>query len=226
MNFVAILYLLLSQAPSSTNLYVFYPTHIRPQALETFLQNSFPNYKVTVFGRYKDFFNQVRQENPTAILTKPDLIHLLSPYRVQYRGQRKGSDLEHYCLLSIQSARPPPASHGLTLGVLAFLGRNDTVSYLSRFFQFPIKVKRVTRSEDLLPLLTFKMVDQIFIPEREVSYFRNISRLKLNISPIDVQIGIISFATKQPAPLESDLISLNSIPKKAMEILGIEGWLP
>ena len=202
-------------------LYVFYPTFIRPKTMQEQLQKSFPGIEVMVFGRYKDFFAKVNSEKPDAILTKTPLLEQFPDYKIKFSGVRKGEIKEKYVILSTNGKK----SENKTIGVVNFLGRKELKDFLEKYFSDNVKIKHVNKMEDLLPLLTFNMVDGIFVSEKDATYFMNISNLSFTITELpEVELGIINLAITNSKHMDFISSTVGNMPKNTFTLLGVEKW--
>ena len=84
-------------------------------------------------------------------------------YTTKLSGIKNNEKDEPYILLSVEKMIEPSALEGMTMGAVDYFGRKGMDSLLKKFFTPPPKVKRVTKLEDLLPLISFGMVNAILI---------------------------------------------------------------
>jgi hypothetical protein len=201
---------LLYQVSRATDekLYVFYPLTSRPQQVQETLQKNLDGVAVTVFGRLADFNTKIEIDPPDAILTKPALIGQLTGYSVKTNGVRKSSLNDTYVILSIdKQLNPQSVGPETVIGVIDVLGRNAMKSFITQFFPREPKLKRVTKVEDLLPLLTFSLADGILIEEIFVGYFKTTSNLTFAISPsITANSGIIALGSGSATTKTADIL--------------------
>lgn len=214
-----------SQAGYSETLYVFYPTTMRSQVMEKKLDKACQGVQVTVFGRYKDFKAKVGMDSPDAILTKNPLIKQLGGYSVQRKGVRKGSVSEPYVLLSTDKKVDPGNIAGVSIGVFDILGRKGMKKFVSSYFKGTPRLKRVSKMEDMLQLLTFNMAEAVLIPEIYVKYFREISKLNFAVTPVKkMNIGIIALGVKQGKSAPLTLKGIAGMDNKTKALLEVDNW--
>lgn len=207
-------------------LYVFYPTVVRPHILQKKISLACSGLEVTVFGRFTDFKTKVKLDNPDAIITKPDVLKQFSGYKINLQGQKKGRQDEKYVLLSIGKKVDFSETGSVTIGAIDFLGRKEMENLLASLLISKPKVKRVTKVEDLLPLLSFNMVNAIFISENQENYFKTKSQLNFIITPLqNANIGIISLALKTGKEEGAEITnSINKLDKEINLLFEIEKW--
>lgn len=206
------------------SLYVFTPSRIRPVVLQEQLRDACPGIDIKVFGRHKDFEKQVRAKNPDAVLTKAPVVRHIGGYSVLLRGSRKGSVKEQYVLLSVDKKidlnEKKPA-----IGVFDILGRKEMKKFVGNYFNPVPRMKRVSKMEDLLQLLTFNMAGAVLVPENVVPWFRELSNLNFAVTPVEkMRIDIISLAGKKGAKVERTIEAMKKIDSKTMSLLEVEKW--
>lgn len=222
-SFIALL--LMTTVCHAESLYVFYPTVIRPNILEEKLSEACPGVDIVVFGRYKDFKEKVLKDNPDAVLTKTPLLEQLLHYDIKYRGLRNGSIRENYVLLSVDKPLSPQELTRIPIGAVDFLGRKEMNRFVKELLKVPPRLKRVTKIEDLLPLMTFKMAQGILITEKDISYFKEISKLNFIVTPLPrAMAGIAALAVKKNGNSPAILKAVKEMPAKTTKVFGVEKW--
>jgi hypothetical protein len=215
---------MLRAAAEEPSLYVFYPSASRPQIIQKELAEELPGISIIVFGRYVDFIEKTGVEHPTAILTKQDVIAQLDDYLTAASGTRAGLSEEPYLLVSTRQTAQPYGS--LTIGVVDFLGRSGMDTLAQRFFAVVPKIKRVTKVEDLLPLLSFGMADAVLVSPAHAEYLAKASNLPFVTKAAGpAQIGIIALAVRKNGGDGAALAGMvRRLSKETNTLLGIDGW--
>ncbi|MCP4150965.1 MAG: hypothetical protein GY757_24675, partial [bacterium] len=205
--------------------YVFYPASIRPKIIKEKLSKACPGIDITVFGRYRDFKEMVLREPPDAILTKTPLLEQFTEYTIKYNGLRDGKTQEAYVLLSINQEIDTAEVSKATLGTVDFLGRKEMKLFVTGFFDPPPKLKRVTKLEDLLPLMTFEMAGGVLITEKDIPYFKKMTKLDLKVTAIKgASAGIVALAVKNSKTPSNLISAVKKIPEKINLLLGVQQW--
>jgi hypothetical protein len=216
-----------ADAENVRSLYVFYPSTTRPPVFAQKLTESCPGLNVTVFGRYQDFSQRTESDEPDIIITKPPVLKTLPPYVEKMRGIRKGSTEEPCVLLSIDVPVNQDSLSNIRLGVVDFLGRTGTEGFVADLLGAPMNLNRVTKIEDLLPMLTFNKAQAVFVGESIVPYFKKITLLNLVITRLPgCATGIAICATREqtdPGSIKNDLLT---IEKNTSVLLEIDQWKP
>ena len=215
---------LLASSTQASSLYVFLPTEIRAKVLENKIKNSCPGVNVTVFGRGKDFRKQVQEMPPTGILSLSPVIDSTDNFSISLHGKRQGISKESYFLVSVDQILEKESIPNSKLGVVDLLGRKPMTEYVSQLFGFDVKIKRVTKIEDLLPLLTFKAVDAIFISESVYKSIKEKTQLDLKVNNINIQLGLASTAVGDPALKDSLNQCIQKFDQALNTTLGVDQW--
>ena len=71
---------LFANACMAARLYIFYPTDIRPKSLQEKINQSCTNINTVAFGRVVDFYRQVNQVPPNAIISLRPVVHRQEPF--------------------------------------------------------------------------------------------------------------------------------------------------
>ena len=221
-----LLQLFISVLFAQEKLYVFYPSTARPQAIQDKMQENFPGVTVTVFGRFNDFTTKIDLEPPDAILTKPALVKQLANYSPAVQGSRDGKTVETYVLLSINGPVDLSTVNAETvIGVFDILGRAGMNTFANQFFPTVPKLKRVTKVEDLLPLLTFNMAAAILIEDATVSFFKSTSNLTFSITPLPATTdGIAALGIRTGCKADKSAASLKKADKETSSFFKVDLW--
>jgi hypothetical protein len=214
-----------SASTAAEGLYVFFPSTERPHVLQKGISRLVPGLGVTAFGRYADFEDEVKSRPPEAILSLPEVIEALEGYSVALGSKRNGDPGEPLFLLSLEK---PPALSGLrdaTIGVVDFLGRKGMKKYIAGLFQPPPAIKTVAKVEDLLPLLTFRMVDAILVTAAQADYFREVSQQAfVKTSVPDAKTGTVCLAVRNGAAAPKAMKAMKAMDADLSRHLGGVQW--
>ncbi len=209
-----------SARAAEVKLLVFLHVALKQRAFQSELQAALAGIAVTAVGRIGDF-ERALKETQDAVLTLPVVLaaHGLSP---KMRGQRKGSSEEKYSLVGVDVV-PDPARVA-TVGALDILGRDGMNAFVQTLIGGQPKVERVTKVEDLLPLLQMQRVDSIVLPSRLLNEIKASSRLTLAHRELPGTIGLPAVASAGVGG-PAVLAALNRLPKTLLEALGVDQWL-
>lgn len=206
------------------NLYVFVPTDVRAKVMQQDISATCPDVGVTVFGRGKDFRRQVKKSPPDAILSLLPVIDRSGNFETVMRGVQNGFTEEEYVLVSVDKALDLGQIQTNKIGVVDLLGRKPMGEFVSQLFQADIKLKRVTKQEDLLPLLTFGSVDGIFVSERLFRQIKDRSNLNLVATSLNIKVGLVSAALAGAEAKEKIVNCLKKFNTKLNGTLGVDKW--
>jgi hypothetical protein len=200
-------------------LLVFLHAVVKQRALESELQAALPGVLVTAVGRVPDF-DRALNGGQDAVLTLPVVLSArgLSP---KLEGRRLGSSQEKYSLIGVDAA-PDPA-RVRAVGALDILGREGTTSFVHSLVPSRPTVERVTKIEDLLPLLQLERVSAILLPSRFYSDVQASSRLNLAQRELGTLVGLPAVASVGPAG--TDVVTVvRGLPAKTTKSFGVDEW--
>ncbi len=186
--------LLLLSFSYGEKLYVYYPSTMKSNVVQQKVQGVAGDVTVTVFGKYRDFAMKAAMDKPDAIMAKT--MGDLPGYSVGLNAVRNGSKTEKYVLLSVDTPVDISAITSTTvIGVVDYDTRNKMNTFVGSLLGVTSKVKHVTKVEDLLPLLTFKMAQGVIVPEADVEFFRKKSNLNFVTTPLTSSSNVAIVAT-------------------------------
>jgi hypothetical protein len=200
-------------------LLVYLHVAVKQRAFQSLLGAGLPGVTTTAVGRLADFERGL-QDSPDAVLTLPAVLASqgLSP---ALRGLARGSNEERYSLVGAGAA--PDAGKVGSVGALDILGRDGTNRFVKRLVGQQARVERVTKIEDLLPLLQMQRVEAVLLPSRLVSDLRAASRLSLSDRELVVTVGLPA-AASLGAGGAGVLSVISKMPRDVSKLLGVEEW--
>ncbi|HVU53304.1 MAG TPA: hypothetical protein VHL80_21615 [Polyangia bacterium] len=172
-------------------LLVFLHTPLKQRAFQGQLQAALPGVAVSAVGRPADFERGL-EDHPDAVLTLPMVLaahHLTATLQ----GLHRGAAEEAYVLAGVDAA-PDPARVA-TVGVIDVLGREGMSAFVTSLLGAHPKVERVTKVEDLLPLLQLQRVEAILLPARLLEEVAAPSRLSLVPRVLAAKVGLPAVAS-------------------------------
>jgi len=203
----------------SGRLLVYLHVAIKQRALQSELESTLPGAEVIAVGRIGDF-ERLLKERVDAVLALPVV---LSAYKLSagLQGRRAGSDEERYVLVGVGS--PPVASRVTTVGALDLLGREGTNAFVKGLLGASPKVERVTKFEDLLPLLQMQRADSVLLPARLFPELGSASKLALKAQEISKGVGLPAAASlTQNGP---DLLrAIGRMRANVAKLVGVDQW--
>lgn len=200
-------------------LLVFLHVALKQRALQSELQAALPSLAVTAVGRLADFERGLR-DAPDAVLTLP-LVMAAFGMTPHTQGRTGGSAEEKYSLVSSGAAADP--ARVTAVGALDILGRDATTSFIHGLLGSRPKVERVTKVEDLLPLLQMQRVDAVVVPSRLVSEVQTGSRLSLTQRELTTQVKLPALASVGGGGGQA-ISAVSRLPVKVSKTLGVDEW--
>lgn len=200
-------------------LLVFVQTGIKQRALQLMLQQALPALSVTTVGRVADF-GRALADGQDAVLTLP-LVMNARGIAPQVLGRRGGASDEPYGLVGANGA--PQIADIKTVGALDMLDRAGTNTLVQNLVGKQVKVERVTKVEDLLPLLQLQRADAVLLPSRLLADIRATSSLSLEYRELPGRVGLPALASVGPSG--ADVVAQAAkLSGKAAQLLGVDSW--
>ena len=209
-------------APPS--LFVYLHTEVKSSALEKALRQALPGLEVTVFGRFRDFEEAIANRKPDAVLAlQPLLATLALPPVLQ--GMRGDRDWEPYVLISEESAAEGEPTNKV-VGVVDLLGRTGTQQLVSKLLGNPtVELRRVTKLEDLLPLLQFSAAGAVLVPGSAAKSISERSRLRLRVHNLpDARVGLPALGVWKAQYRAFFVRQLQAVDAATLRMLGLDKW--
>ena len=214
--------------------FIFYPSLARPLAIQEALSKKCPGLDITVFGRLTDLLALVDRERPQAILAQNAVLRQFPDYQPRLQGVRNGAATEDFVLLSIDKPFDLDKVAGASIGVVGLLDRKEMDGFVGGLVAGTPRLNRVTKVEDLLPLLIFQSVGAVLVSEANMREFQKKSQahlveVKLEKGKVGLlAAGILSSAGGAggaKAPNEREIISaLKALDVGTLALLGVDGW--
>jgi hypothetical protein len=203
---------------------VFLQLDAKSSVVEKALQDHLPELGITVFGRYRDFEDAVNSGHPDALVSITPVLESRGK-KPSLQGLRGGKGTEPYVLASV--GQPLAGSlAGKTIGVVDLLGRDGTQSFIAGLLKTEnVKIKRVTKIEDLLPLLEFAAADGVVLPRSMLAKFVERTRLSVKTRELPgAQVGLPAVAVLNPAVRDAVLGAFQKMDGATKNMLGIDAW--
>jgi hypothetical protein len=214
-----------AHADDRPRVYFLVHTDTKSAILEKALQDKLPKLSVIVFGRFRDFQDALAARRPDAIVAlHPVLTSFKVPVVLQ--GLRADQDWEPYVVLSTHSETIDGPLEGKVIGVIDILGRNDTQAFVNKLVGTEhLKLKRVTKVEDLLPLLQFSAADGVLVPGTAVKSVAERSHLPLLVREFDdAKVGLIALGVLNRWARDVTVKQIQSLNQESNRALGIDRW--
>jgi hypothetical protein len=201
-------------------LLVFLHVALKQRAFQAQLAGALPGIDVAAVGRTADFERGLG-DRPDAVLTLPVVLaaHGLAP---TLQGCRRGGSTDEPYVLAGVDAAPDPARVA-TVGVIDTLGRDGMSAFVTSLLGTHPKVERVTKVEDLLPLLQLQRVDAIILPARLLGDVGAPSRLTLVPRELPQRLGLPAVASLETGGAQV-VQAVRHLPVGVAGELGVSEW--
>jgi hypothetical protein len=202
-----------------SKLLVYLHLVMKQRALQSALEGALRGVEVTAVGRIADF-DRALAAGQDAVLSLP-VVLAARGLTSKLQGTYKGSIDETYVLGAVDQA--VSAASVKSIGVLDLLGRSETNDFVFQLVESRPKVERVTKVEDLLPLLQMQRVECICLPERLFQELRGMSRMNLVRTELRKRVGLPSVGSV--AGRGSDIVAaVRSMSGDVSKSMGVDAW--
>lgn len=211
-----------ARAAGMPRLYVFVNSTEKPRAMQERLQAKMPRVAVTVFGRHRDFEDALTESPPDAVVALRPALEELG-LTVSLQGVTDAHTEETYVLLSVDKAVRP--EHAETVGSVDLLGRSRMKAFVTNVLKVSAapKLKLVSKTEDLLPLLQFGVTDAVLLPQRHTQAVMLRSELRLVSTPLPTKVGLTAVAALSANGIAVVRI-IESLDTETSVSMGAESW--
>lgn len=200
-------------------LVVFLHLAVKQRALQSALQDALPGVKVVAVGRIGDLERELKDAADAVLAIPPVLSNFkLNP---KVRGMKGGSPEEKYALVGVDAA-PDPAKVA-SVGALDLFGREGTNGFVKGLLDASPKVERVSKVEDLLPLLQMQRVESVLLPTRLVSEIKAASKLNLVTKELGKLVGLPAVAVITPGG-DKIVAAISKMSAATSKTLGVDSW--
>jgi hypothetical protein len=210
--------------------FVFYPSLARPLAIQDALSKKCPGLDITVFARLTDLQALVEREHPQAILAQNAVLRQFPEYRSRLQGERGGLVSESYVLLSIDKPFEMEKVSTSDIGVVGMLDRKQMTEFVDGLLPGSPHINRVTKVEDLLPLLIFRSVAAVLVSEANMKEFQKKSQAKLVATVLDkAKVGLVAVGVKDGSGADGSggkdvLEALKRLDAGTLSLVGVDAW--
>lgn len=203
---------------------VFLQLDAKASVLERTLQAQLPDLTITVFGRFRDFEEGLATGHPDAVVSITPVLQQRGKTPT-LQGERGGKGSEPYVLASVNHPLEGPLG-GKNVGAVDLLGRDGTQAFLNALLDTDgVKVKRVAKFEDLLPLLEFSAADGVVLPISMLGQLTERTRLVIKTRDLTGrEVGLSAVAVLNPEVREVVVRSFKSLDAATKHLLGIDAW--
>lgn len=209
---------------AGAKVYVFFPSLLRPNSIQSALSEKCSGVDITVFGRLADFQGQMTQSPPDAVVAPGNVLDQYGAYKPVLKGALKGAGAEPLVFLSVDKAVDGGTIASMNLGVVGFLDRGKMGAWVSGAVGGQPKLKNVTKIEDLLPLLTFKSADAVLVQESAAKEIKAKSQANLVETKAKGKYELVGVAAKDDAAAKAVEAAFKSLGAKEKSMLGVDGW--
>ena len=205
-------------------LFIWAPPWIRESGVISVLRANLSGIEIRAFSRQESLLTAIRMNPPDAIMSLGNRLKPWSREPALEADFRPRQDLH---LVSIDAVIPKARWSTVTYGIVDYGDRTQSEAFVAHVLQLrrKPKLRRVSKVDDLLPLLQFKMADAVLV--RTPAWRRLQRRTRLNLRAVRIAEPPRRLAVTFPPggrrrAIERRLLELNP---RARAQIGIERWV-
>ncbi|MDQ3003520.1 MAG: hypothetical protein M3Y08_19965, partial [Fibrobacterota bacterium] len=197
-----------------------------PGRIDSTLGRAISPHAIMAFQRVKDL-DEVLSSYPGApVISSAAYARYLPGYAILLRGRKGQEKKKKYLIISSNPAVTKNNAAAFRVGIVDFLGRDKLPAFVKDAFGISIvKLKRVSKKEDLLTLLGMESVDAAIIEESDLVEMRADTKMKLAVLLQSKAMDSYPvLASPDPVRCNELRMKLLAQPKAILHVLDIEGW--
>ena len=214
-----LLTMLASTAQGKDSVAVFLPSVTPVSEIEKHLSTEplFKGMDISVYKKFRDFNSAIKNTKPLYVLGPAKFVATHSDYKAFAQLAHKSNLTFKYKVFSIQDKWGKAETAKGTIGMVQILGRKETKKYVGESVSEKFKkVKRVTKVEDLFPLLALENAEYILVEPHIYDALKDKFRAKVNTVTESQPIGNPKLAVLKG---KTGPVSV-SLKKETLESLG------
>ncbi|MCM8533324.1 MAG: hypothetical protein NE330_19300 [Lentisphaeraceae bacterium] len=137
------------------------PVKEREKALKS--DSSLQGTEVTVFGKFSEFASSLKSSKPKYLIVPSAFVEYNKDYKAVYQFAKGGQTHFKFIVLSAKDEWKKDNQAKGSVGIVDELGRKQTSSFIKAQVGKFKRVKRVTKTDDLMPLLVLENANYIII---------------------------------------------------------------
>lgn len=204
---------------SAPSLAVFVHVDAKLRYFQGLLRDALPSVDVTVYSRFGDVVQAI-DGGAHALLALRSVLEYQG-LKLATSGHVAGQTTEPYVLIA--NGRQVDPKSVRRVGTVDLLGRKGTQQWVERLLNANPEVNRVTKFEDLLPMLQLEMADAVLLPAAVATVFKEKSRLPLQTTHLGVQVGLPALSVLKVGG-EQIVPALTRAGGSLKQIMRIDGW--
>jgi hypothetical protein len=198
---------------------VYYSTIIPVKDRENIGKQS--GIQTIVFGQYRDFIDNVKTMNPSAVIAPAWFGKFHEIYKPKLQFLEKDVAQEKYKIVTLDAKWNTANLKTARVGVLEEIDRSKFSKILQDLTGTDFKlVKSVSKPENLLSMLVFKAVDVVFISESNLATFNTNLALKLKVIKTTDPVNKPILYVKENSDSDLVVTKVKNLPKTMISGFG------
>ena len=137
--------------------------------------------EVTVFGKFSEFSSSLKNSKPKFLMVPSAYTSYNEDYKPVFQFVKGGQSNFKFLILSVKSEWSKEATAKGSVGIVDELGRKQTSAFIKDQVGAFKRVKRVTKTDDLMPLLVLENANYIIIRPKNYEILKSKFTAKTNL---------------------------------------------
>ena len=111
------------------------------------------------------------------------------------------------------------------VGMVGFTGRSGVEEFAQKVLPFKARVKRATKLEDMIPMLSLGISKTILITERHLEYLQSVSRQPFTTKPLpEARMGILALFIRRDADKSKFEGAAEGLLQECRKLARVDTW--
>lgn len=195
------------------------PVKEREKALKS--DSALSGTEITVFGKFGEFSSSLKNSKPKFLMVPAAFTDFNEDYKPVYQFVKGGQSNFKFIILSVKPEWNKETMANGSVGIVDELGRKQTSEFIKKQVGKFKRVKRVTKTDDLMPLLVLENANYIIIRPNNYETLKAKFTTKTNLIGESKTINLPVICALKGTP-ESEIAKFEKISQAAIKALGFD----
>ncbi|MCH2206443.1 MAG: hypothetical protein MK132_11295 [Lentisphaerales bacterium] len=195
------------------------PVKEREKALKS--DSSLQGTEITVFGKFSEFSSSLKNSKPKFLMVPAAYVKYNPDYKAVYQFTKGGQRNFKFMILSVKDEWNKDSMAKGSVGIVDELGRKQTSAFIKDQVGDFKRVKRVTKTDDLMPLLVLENANFIIIRPKNYEILKAKFTAKTNLVGESKTIDYPVICALKDTP-DNEISKFANLSQAAIKALGFD----
>ena len=195
------------------------PVKEREKALKS--DSALSGTEITVFGKFSEFSSSLKNSKPKFLMVPATFVTYNPDYRAVYQFTKGGQSNFKFKILSVNDEWNKNNMEKGSVGIVDELGRKQTSAFIKDEVGKFKRVKRVTKTDDLMPLLVLENANFIIIRPQNYEILKAKYTAKTNLVGESKTINYPVICALKDIP-DSEVSKFANLSQAVIKALGFD----